>query len=120
MTTQTVLARSGGFARLRHAVAAIYDRAVDHEMLQRHFAGADMARLIDHQTRMVAGIMDGSNAFDDNILRRAHARLGVSDAEFDALGEIVRQTLEDFEYSERDVQHVCQEFERRRHLVVVG
>jgi len=117
---QTVLARSGGFARVRHVVVAIYDKAVDHEMLQRHFANVDMARLIDHQTKMIAGIMEGDEAFDDDTLRRAHARLKVTGPEFDALGAIVRETLMDFDFPERDVEQVCHEFERRRHLVVAG
>ncbi|UYN94480.1 MAG: group 1 truncated hemoglobin [Enhydrobacter sp.] len=115
---QTVLARSGGFARVRHVVAAIYDKALDHEMLQRHFMNVDMARLIDHQTKMITGIMDGDSAFDDDTLRRAHARLGVTAPEFDEMGRILRETLEDFAFPPHDVDHVCQEFARRRHLVV--
>jgi hemoglobin len=115
-----VFARSGGFARVRYVVEAIYDRAVDHEKLQRHFAGIDMARLIDHQIKMITGLMEGRVAFDDDTLRRAHARLKVNGPEFDALAGIVRQTLEEFGYPERDVEHVCREFERRRPLVVTG
>lgn len=117
---QTVLARSGGFARVRHVVAAIYDKALDHELLQRHFVEVDMARLINHQTRMIAGIMDGDSAFDDDTLRRAHARLGVTGLEFDEMGRILRETLEDHDYATLDVDRICHEFDRRRHLVVTA
>jgi hemoglobin len=117
---QTVLARSGGFARVRHVVVAIYDKALDHPTLQRHFVNVDMGRLIDHQTRMITGIMDGDGAFDDDTLRRAHARLGVTGPEFDEMGNILRETLEDQGFTAADVDLVCNEFARRRHLVVAG
>lgn len=115
---QTILARSGGFARVRHVVAAIYDRALERETLQKHFTNVDMARLIDHQTKMITAIMDGDQTVDDETLRRAHARLGVSASEFDEMGQILRETLEDFGYPAVDVDGVCQGFARRRHLVV--
>jgi hemoglobin len=117
---QTVLARSGGFARVRHVVVAIYDKALDHATLQRHFENIDMPKLIDHQTRMIAGVMDGDDAFDDETLRRAHARLGITAQDFDDMGVILRETLGDFGYSPADVDHVCSEFGRRRHLVVAA
>ncbi len=117
---QTVFARSGGFARVRHLVAAIYDRALDHPTLQRHFVGIDMARLIDHQTKMIAGIMDGGDTFDDDTLRRAHLRLGITGGDFDDMGVILRETLGLFGYAPADVDRVCHEFARRRHLVVAA
>ena len=116
---QTVLARSGGFARVRHVVSAIYDRALDHATLQRHLVDVDMPRLIDHRTKLIAGIMDGNHAIDDDLLRRAHARLGVTGQDFDDMGVILRETLEDCGYGPVGVDRVCHVFARRRHLVVV-
>ena len=116
---QSVLARSGGFARVRHVVSAIYDRALDHVALQRHFIDVDMPRLIDHQTKLIAGIMDGNHSVDDDLLRRAHARLGITGQDFDDMGVILRETLEDCGYPAVDVDRLCHEFARRRHLVVV-
>jgi hemoglobin len=115
---QTILARSGGFARVRHVVAAIYDRALERETLQHHFANVDMARLVGHQTKMISAIMDGDQTVDDDTLRRAHARLGVTGPEFDEMGQILRETLEDFGYPPVDVDGVCNAFARRRHLIV--
>ncbi|MFZ5780651.1 MAG: group I truncated hemoglobin [Pseudomonadota bacterium] len=118
--SRTIFTRSGGFTRVRHVVAAIYDRALDHATLQRHFIGIDMARLIDHQTKMIAGIMDGGDVFDDDTLRRAHLRLGVTADDFDDMGVILRETLEEYDYPPADVDRVCQEFARRRHLIVMA
>ena len=116
---QSVLARSGGFARVRHVVSAIYDRALDHATLQRHFVDVDMPRLIDHQTKLITGIMDGNPSIDDDLLRRAHARLGITAQDFDDMGVILHDTLEDCGYPPADVDRVCHEFASRRHLVVV-
>lgn len=113
---QTVLARSVGFSRVRHVVVAIYNKALDHETLQRHFENVDMPKLIDHQTRMITGVMGGGDASDDETLRRAHVRLGITAEDFDDMGVIMRQTLEDFGYLPRDVDHLCNAFVRH-HLL---
>ena len=116
--SQTVLARVGGFASVRHVVADFYDRVLDCEVLRRHFAGIDMARLVDHQTKLIAGLMTGDDALDDALLRRVHARLGITGPEFEALQRLLRETLEDFGYDQCDIDRVCHEFGRRRHLIV--
>lgn len=116
--TQTVLSRVGGFARVRHVVAAFYDRVLDCEVLQRHFAGIDMPRLVDHQTKLVAGLMAGDQALDDTLLQRVHARLGITGPEFDTLQRLLHDTLEEFGYDPCDIDRVCREFRRRRHLIV--
>jgi len=115
---QTVLARVGGFARVRHVVADFYDRVLDCDALQRHFAGIDMARLVDHQTKLVTGVMAGDDALDDALLRRVHARLGITGPEFDTLQRLLHETLEEFGYDPSDIDRVCGEFRRRRHLIV--
>lgn len=94
--TQTVLARAGGFAQVRHVVAAFYDRVLEREELHRHFAGIDMPRLVDHQTRLIAGLMAGDHALDDAHLQRVHARLGITGAEFDNLQRLLHEILEEF------------------------
>jgi hemoglobin len=114
----TALARAGGFARVRHIVDAFYDRVLDDPALERHFAGIDMARLVDHQTKLVAGLMAGDHAIDDAMLQRVHARLGITGPEFDTLQRLLRETLDELHVEPNDVDRVCREFERRRHLVV--
>lgn len=116
--SHALLARAGGFASVRHVVAAIYDKAIDNEMLQRHFVGLDLPRLIDHQTKLIAGLMDSNHAIDDEMLRRVHARLGITGPEFEEMTAILRQTLEEHGYSATDTDRVCLAFRQRRHLVV--
>jgi truncated hemoglobin YjbI len=115
---QTVLVQSGGFSRVRPVVVAVYDKALGHETLQRHFANVDMPKLIERQTTMIAGVMGGSDAFDDETLRRAQVRLGITAEDFDDMGVILRQTLADFGYPPRDVDHMCNASVRRRLLAI--
>jgi hemoglobin len=116
--SHALLARAGGFASVRHVVSAFYDKAIDNALLQRHFVDLDLPRLIDHQTKLIAGLMDGNHAIDDEMLRRVHARLGITGPEFDEMTTILRQTLEEHGYSAADTDRVCLAFRQRRHLVV--
>jgi hemoglobin len=116
--TPTLMARAGGFASVRHVVSAIYDKAVDSSILQRHFVGLDLSRLIDHQTKLIAGLMGGNQDVDEEMLQRVHARLGITGPEFEELATILRQTLQEHGYAAADTDRVCHEFARRRHLIV--
>lgn len=118
MNRTTVLARVGGFARVRLVVEEFYDRVLDCPPLQRHFADVDMARLVDHQTKLIAGLMAGGEVIDDGHLQRAHQRLRITGPEFDTLHQLLRDVLEAFDYETGDVEFICGEFAQRRRLVV--
>jgi truncated hemoglobin YjbI len=115
---QTVLVHSGGFSRVRPLVAAIYDKALGHETLQRHFAHVDMLKLIDRQAKMIAGVMGGHDAFGDETVPRADVRHRITAEDIDDMGVILRQTLADFGYPPRDVDRMCNASVRRRLLAV--
>jgi hemoglobin len=114
----TLFERYGGFARLRAVVSDLYDRSLDSPNLQRHFADIDMRVLIDHQTKFIASLMGGPAAFTDEALRRAHARLSITPAEFDEMAELLRETLEDHEFQSADVDTIVAEFRRREPWIV--
>lgn len=99
-------------------VSAFYDRVLDAPGLQGHFATVDMRTLIDHQTKFVAQMMGGPAAYTDESLRRIHAPLGISQAEFTELAEILRETLEDFDFAPEDIDHVHREILRREPFIV--
>lgn len=114
----TLFERSGGFATVRRIVSAFYDKVLDSPALARHFEGVDMRALIDHQTKFITFVMEGPATFHDGVLERAHARLGVTPAEFSELVGLLRETLEDFDIPPADIEHVVREVKKRERLIV--
>jgi hemoglobin len=112
--------RVGGFGTLSKIVLSFYDRVLDDDVLAPYFADVDMRRLIDHQTKFVAFLMGGPASYTDEHLRLAHARLGIDAEAFEQMTEVMRETLEDFRLSDRDVDHVMAEIRARRELIVAA
>lgn len=115
---RTVFDRYGGFAFARKIVSSFYDRVLDSPVLEHHFAGLDMARLVDHQAKFVAQVMGGPAAYTDEQLRRVHAALGITKAEFTEMSMLLEETLEDFDLKPEDVAVVRKAFcQREAHIV---
>ncbi len=115
---QTVFERAGGFACVRRIVSAFYDRVLDEPTVGRHFEGLDMARLVDHQAKFIAQVMGGPASYTDEQLKRAHARLGVTQAEFSLMADLLHETLEDFDLAADDVAAVDRAFRQRETFIV--
>lgn len=102
----TLFERMGGFARVRLIVSDFYDRVLASERLAVYFAGSDMRRLVDHQTKMVAAMMGGPAGFTDEHLERAHGHLDIDPADYDEIVELLQESLEDAGFEDRDVERV--------------
>jgi hemoglobin len=103
MRAATTFESMGGFARVRLIVSDFYDKVLSSERLAPYFAGVDMRRLIDHQTKFTAAVMGGPAAFTDDQISRAHMRLNISAEDFDEMADLFRETLEDFDVAELEV-----------------
>jgi hemoglobin len=115
---RTIFERYGGFAKVSRVVSEFYRRVLASPLLAPYFAGVDMRRQIDHQTKFFAALMGGPASYTDEHLARVHAHLGVDDRAFDELATIVREVLEDFDYDETDIASVHAEIVGRRQLIV--
>ncbi len=103
MAAETIFERYGGFAKISRVVSAFYDRVLDSPLLAPYFAGVDMRRQIDHQTKFMASVMGGPASYTREHLERVHHRLAITDEAFDMLVELLRETLEDFGFAEGDI-----------------
>lgn len=110
--------RLGGFGAVSRIVSDFYESVLDSEVLAPFFEGADMRRLIDHQTKFMAALMGGPAGYTDAALRRAHARLGIGRAAFDEMKRVLAETLEDHGVSDADVEGVMREIERCAPLIL--
>lgn len=114
----TIFERYGGFAAIRRVVSDFYDRMLDETMLAGHFENVDLPALIDHQTKFITSITGGPANTPNEQLRRAHARLGITHAEFRRTVEILEGTLLDHNFQPEDVAAIIQEVNDREAFVV--
>ena len=115
---RTIFERNGGFARISRVVSTFYGRVLDSPILAPYFDGIDMRRLMDHQTKFIASIMGGPASYTDEHLARIHERLGIDDRAFEEMTTVLRETLEDHDFSEGDIATVYAEITARRPFIV--
>ncbi len=74
--------------------------------LKPYFAGANMERLIDHQTKFIAHVLGGPAEYTGRELSVAHARLRITEEAFGEVATILKETLEDAGMEAADVDAV--------------
>jgi len=114
----TIFERYGGFSTIRRIVSDFYDRVLDDSALAKHFENVDLPALIDHQTKFIMTITGGPANTTNEQLRRAHARLGVTQGEFRRVVTILEETLDDHNMQPEDVAVVIREVNDREAYVV--
>jgi hemoglobin len=112
--------RYGGFGRLSRLVTTFYDKILDSDIVGPYFEDVDLARLVDHQTKFLAAIMGRPASYTDEALHQTHARLAVTDAVFDEVVWLLRDSLDEFGVSAADARVVVAAFEARRTVIVAG
>lgn len=116
--SRTMFERYGGFAKLSKVVLAFYDRMIESDVTGPYFEGVDMRRLIDHQTQFLSQVMGGPAVYTDSQLEKYHAHLRIRPAAFDESMQLLRETLEDFDFEPQDVEVLIGEMGcKRRHIV---
>ena len=108
----------GGFTMVRRVVSTFYESMLDSERLAPYFAETDMRALIDHQTKFIAQVMGGPVSYTDEALRRIHAPIAVTGADFDEMAALLKMALVDHDLDADDVADVMNEIYRRKHLIV--
>ena len=117
---QTLFERSGGFPKVSKIVSRFYDRVLDDPQLAPFFGGVDMKRQIDHQTKFIASVMGGPVSYTNEHLERVHARLDITEPAFIEVIELLRETMEDFDFEEEDIQHVADDLISRKNHIIKG
>jgi len=115
---RTVFERYGGFAKVSKLVLNFYDKMLDSPLTAPYFTNIDMKRLIDHQTKFFASLMGGPASYTNEHIERVHAHLGITEEAFFEAVEMLRDTLEDFNMDDEDIEHVSDEFLSRKNYIV--
>ena len=115
---RTIFERYGGFASVSKVVMDFYDKILDSPVTSPFFANTDMKRLIDHQTKFIATIMGGPASYSNEHVEKVHERLGITEVAFMEAMELLRETLEDHNFQEDDIETVEDEMMSYKNFVV--
>lgn len=108
----------GGFARVNRVVASFYDKVLESPVVGHYFHGIDMKRLIDHQTKFIASLMGGPASYTNEQLERAHEGLGITEPAFREVIELLRETLEEFDFENEHIQQIEDAMMSRKAFVI--
>ena len=114
----SIFEKYGGFKTVSQVVMTFYEMALDSDQIGDHFENIDMGRLIDHQTKFVASVLGGPASFSDDRLAQVHARLAISDPDFDEMCDLLAQAMEEHGMDESDIHLVRGAIESKRGIIV--
>lgn len=115
---QTIFERHGGFSTVSKVVMSFYDKILNSPTTSLYFSGVDMKRLIDHQTKFFAALMGGPASYTNDHLEKVHARLGITESAFMEAMTLMRDTLEEHDFRDDDIQQVQSEMMARKNYIV--
>lgn len=116
--TNSIYDEIGGFAKLKNIITSFYDNVLEIDELATLFEGANMERLIDHQTKFFTSLLGGPVSFTDEEIRNAHKRLNINSEKFEMTKECLENTLDDFDLSDEHIEAILSVFEDKRELIV--
>jgi len=115
---QTIFERYGGFTAVSKVVMGFYDKILDSPVTSPYFSGVDMKRLIDHQTKFFAALMGGPASYTNDHLERVHTRLGITETAFMEALVLMKDTLEENNFQDEDIQQVQDEMMAHKNYIV--
>jgi hemoglobin len=108
----------GGFTAVRKLIVEFYNRVLDDDSLSPIFQNTDLERVIDHQTKFFAMLLGGPASYTDEQIKLIHARLGLTNGNFDRAKEHLTETMEDEGLDDEQIEFVVEQFEIRRKFIV--
>ena len=86
----TVFDAIGGSAAVAAAVDVLYDRLLADAQLAHYFEGVDVRALATHMRAFLTAALGGPQLYQGRDMGAAHARLGITSADWDAtVGHVV-------------------------------
>lgn len=108
----------GGFSSVSKIVSGFYDKVLDSDTIGPYFDNVDMRQQIDHQTKFIASLMGGPASYSDDALRKVHEGHNIDQSAYDEMATLLRETLEEFDIQDDDVDQVMNEIAARANLVI--
>lgn len=99
--------RIGGEAAVNAAVDVFYKKVLADERINGFFENLDMAAQAAKQKAFLTMVFGGPNNYSGKDMRAAHAHLGLQEMHFDAVVELLAQTLTELGVSASDIDEIA-------------
>ena len=102
----TLFEKYGGFATFSRITTNFYHKVLDTPQVAHYFSHTNMDALIDHQTQFLAKALGGPETPQMINLKAAHQNLNISEADFDLVAELLKETLQDMQVQSDDISRI--------------
>lgn len=110
----------GGLTTVSALVHRFYEHVLDDARVSHFFEDTTMERLIAHQTEFVAQALGGPATTRGRDLSKVHAKLGITDAQYSAVGGHLKAAMEELGVEADDVVTVMGVIEGLRPQIVAA
>lgn len=98
----------GGFSTVSKLVQTFYGKVAESEELAPYFAGVDVQKLMDHQTKFFSSILGGPVEYTGGELKSVHAAMAITEEAFSEVADLLEETLEDMDVEEDDIETIME------------
>lgn len=106
MTDSTLYEKLGGQEAIDAVVDRFYERVLSDDRLAGFFDDTDVQELRAHQAAFLTYVTGGTDDWEGRSMREAHADLGITDEDFDAVAVHLRETLAEFDVPDAHAETV--------------
>ncbi|MEM6291147.1 MAG: group 1 truncated hemoglobin [Myxococcota bacterium] len=115
----TLFERIGGDGAMMAAVNLFYEKVCADELVGPFFTELDMDKQTMKQVAFLSRALGGPKEFHGRDLREAHAHLGLTDAHFDRVAELLTSTLKEMDVPDDLIGEVGGIVESTRDAVLI-
>ncbi|MFC6826576.1 group I truncated hemoglobin [Halopelagius fulvigenes] len=109
MMSESVYRQIGGKEAVKAVVDDFYDRVLLDERLVEYFHGMDMDELRAHQVQFISSVAGGPVEYSGADMDEAHAHLGITEADFDAVADHLERALRENGVGDDNVEVIMSE-----------
>lgn len=104
----TLYDKYGGFTTVSKLIHALYVKIAESDELTPYFSDRDMHQLMDHQAKFFSDILGGPVKYTGKELKIVHATMGITEAAFNEVAELLEETLEDMGVEDDDIKTIME------------
>lgn len=93
--------RLGGESTIYEAIDSFYDQIQADPVLFKYFRSSAIKKIIEHQKRVVLISYGGAPCLSEKEIKKAHANLKISNADFDLMKSFLKKSLAGIEITEQ-------------------
>ena len=104
----TLYDKYGGFSTIHQIVRNFYQDILAEDSLKGYFKNVSMDFLINHQTDFLSQLLGGPIQYRGRTLREAHQQLHITRHDFNLVGRLLQENLEDAGVDADDVATIME------------